>query len=277
MTDDFARRIRASGPLAANQVAHVVSAVAGEVDRRTTAGHPHGRLSPAAVALTSDGSVVLVDPATLDGSPHTGAHAAPEIFGGAAPDARSEVFSLASTAYTLLTGTTPNSFRIANTRQARPDLGPGLEAVLTRATSRDPAFRFQSAADFARALAEALAPAAGIPAPASGTLPPGPLASPRADGPRKGPWLGLVALVLGVLALVLPFAPTSVLDLPQLTHYLIRFRPLVALLVGAAAIAVGVAGCIGPRSGKWAGAVGIVLAVASVLLWTGAWLVRVLL
>ncbi|TWS22736.1 hypothetical protein FK268_18620 [Tsukamurella sputi] len=217
--DDFATRIRETGPLAADQVAHVVSAVADEVDRRAAEGRPHGRLSPAGIALTPDGRVVLVDPTSLDGSADTGAHAAPEIFGGAAPDVRSEVFSLASTAHTLLTGTAPNSYRIANTRQARPDLGPGIEAVLTRATSRDAAFRFQSASDFARALADALAPEAGAPA-ASEPFPPGPRAPVRADGPLAGPRLGVL--------------------------------------------------------GRWAGAVGIVLAVATVLLWAGAWVVRVL-
>lgn len=273
---DFATRVRATGPLAANQVAHVISSVAAEVDGRVGAGVPHGRLSPAAIALTPDGRVVLVDPASLGGAPDTGAHAAPEIFAGAAPDARSEVFSLASTAYTLLTGTTPNSFGIANARQARPDLGPGLEAVLTRATSRDPAFRFQSAADFARALAEALVPTPTAPGPPPGT-PAGPVSgAARTGGPLAGPWLGVAALVLGMLALGLPFAPTSALDLPHVTHYLIRFRPLVALLLGGAAIAVGGAGCVGPRSGKWAGALGAALGLAAILLWTGAWVVRAL-
>ena len=253
--EDFATRIRVTGPLAANQVAHVVAAVATEVDERAAAGAPHGRLSPAAISLRPDGRVVLVDPASLGSVPDTGAHAAPEIFGGATPDARSEVFSLASTAYTLLTGTTPNSFGIANARLARPDLGPGLESVLTRATSRDPAFRFQSAGDFARALAGALAPVAGGEPPSR--------APARPDGPRTGPWLGVLALVFGVLALVVPFATTVV---PELHHF--AFEPLSALVLGGAAIAVGIAGCVGRRSAKAAAVAGTVIGVLSVLLWT---------
>ncbi|NMD55549.1 hypothetical protein [Tsukamurella columbiensis] len=199
MTDgDFAGRVRATGPLAANQVAYVVSAVAAEIDGRAAAGDPHGRLSPAAIALASDGRVVLVDPASLGAAPDTGAHAAPEIFGGAIPDARSEVFSLASTAYTLLTGTTPNSFRIANARRARPDLGPGLEAALTRATSRDPAFRYQSATDFARALAAALAP------PPADTVAPELFDFPEgvADRARRMSALRLLALIAATLAVL---------------------------------------------------------------------------
>ncbi|BDH56619.1 hypothetical protein [Tsukamurella sp. PLM1] len=199
MTDaeDFATRIRATGPLAANQVAYVVSSVAADIDGRVAAGVPHGRLSPAAIALRPNGSVTMIDAAALGNVPDTGAHAAPEVFAGSPPDARSEVFSLASTAYTLLTGSTPNSFGIANARQARPDLGPGLEAVLTRATSRDPAFRFQSAADLARALAEVLTPVAGD-TPASPQA-----ARARDHRPRKGPVLALLALVLAVLGVLL--------------------------------------------------------------------------
>ncbi|CAM3897966.1 hypothetical protein ACXYTP_00490 [Tsukamurella ocularis] len=192
--DDLATRVRATGPLAASEVARIVAAAADEVDRRVAGGHPHGRLSPAAIVQLPDGRIALADPAALSHISDTGAHAAPEIFAGALPDARSEVFSLASTAYTLLTGTAPNSFGIANARRARPDLGPGLEAALTRATSRDPAFRFQSAADFAGDLAAALAPDAGAPAAAAESVP--------ARPPRRIPALRLLALVAGVLAVL---------------------------------------------------------------------------
>ncbi|MGX9293847.1 hypothetical protein [Tsukamurella paurometabola] len=190
--DDLATRLRATGPLPATEVARILSAAADVVDRRIAEGRPHGRISPAAIVAPANGDVVLADPATLGRLPETGAHAAPEIIAGAPADARSEVFSLASTAYSLLTGTTPNSFGIANARRARPDLGPGLEAALTRATSRDPAFRYQSAGDFARALADALAPAAesGPPTPAA------------EDRPRRISALGLLSLIAGVLAVV---------------------------------------------------------------------------
>lgn len=199
--DDLAARVRATGPLAADEVARFVSAVADEVDLRVADGHPHGRLSPAAIRHLPDGRVVLVDPAALSHVPDTGAHAAPEIFAGSPPDVRSDVFSLASAAYTLLTGSAPNSFGIANARRARPDLGPGLEAALTRATSRDPAFRFQSAGEFAQALAEALAPAAGA-APQDSAAE----ASRAAGRPRKvsaSTLLALVAVALAVLSALL--------------------------------------------------------------------------
>lgn len=199
--DDFATLVRATGPLPAHRVVHVVSEAAAEVDRRLAAGHPHGRLSPAAITADADGRIALVDPASLGDAPDTGAHAAPEIFGGSRSDPRSEVFSLASTAYTLLTGTAPNSFGIANARRARPDLGPGLEAALTRATSRDPAFRFQSAGDFARALAEALAPVPGADAADSAAQ-----QAVAGGEPRKiaaSTLLALVALGLAVLGALL--------------------------------------------------------------------------
>ena len=200
--DDFASLLRATGPLPADRVARVVSEAAADVDRLLASGHPHGRLSPAAIIARADGGIALADPASIGDSPDTGAHAAPEIFAGSLPDARSEVFSLASTAYTLLTGTAPNSFGIANARRARPDLGPGLEGALTRATSRDPAFRFQSAGDFARALAEALAPA-----PDAAPQESAPQESGAAAGrPRKisaSTLLALVTIALAVLSALL--------------------------------------------------------------------------
>ena len=205
--DDFASLLRATGPLPADRVARVVSEAAADVDRLLASGHPHGRLSPAAIIARADGGIALADPASLGDSPDTGAHAAPEIFAGSLPDARSEVFSLASTAYTLLTGTAPNSFGIANARRARPDLGPGLEAALTRATSRDPAFRFQSAGDFARALAEALAPAPDAAPQESAPQESAPQESGAAAGrPRKisaSTLLALVTIALAVLSALL--------------------------------------------------------------------------
>ncbi len=83
------------------------------------------------------------------------------------PDVRSDVFSLAATIYTILAGHTPFEVlgrsngtldlinrieRGAITPMAREDVPAALVAVLAKGMATDPARRFQSAVEFARAL-----------------------------------------------------------------------------------------------------------------------------
>ncbi len=83
------------------------------------------------------------------------------------PDVRSDVFALAATVWTLLAGRTP--FEVAHgansalelmgriergiiTPMGRPEVPPTLVAVLRKGMAVDPAQRYQSAVEFARAL-----------------------------------------------------------------------------------------------------------------------------
>lgn len=150
---DAAGVLREHGPLTAGQVQHVMNTVAPDVDARAATGTPHGRISPLALQIDPDGAVRLIDaPESADAE----GHAAPEVAVGLDTSARSEVFSLASTTYTLLTGHPPNPYGFATVRRARPDLRPQVDAVLARATARDSAFRFPTATAYASALSDAL-------------------------------------------------------------------------------------------------------------------------
>lgn len=150
--DDSSVRLQDQGPLAAADVRVLMDAIAPLVDARVAAGAPHGRLGPA--ALRPDGAGArLVD---VPESEESRVHSAPEVRDGAAPTARSEVYALATTTYTLLTGHPPNPYGFATVRRDRPDLGPGVDGVLLQATARTPDLRFASATAFAEALAEAL-------------------------------------------------------------------------------------------------------------------------
>lgn len=141
------------GQLPAGQVRFLVGSIAPEIDGRAAAGTPYGRLSPASLQVGTDGSVRIAD---APRSVESDAHAAPEVLGGAPPTVRSEVFSLASTTYTLLTGHPPNPYGFATVRRARPDLDPRVDGVLAQATARGPEFRFATATAFAEALGVAL-------------------------------------------------------------------------------------------------------------------------
>ncbi|MEV0028025.1 protein kinase [Nocardia sp. NPDC050793] len=97
------------------------------------------------------------------------AYAAPEQLTGAALDHRTDQYSLACTLYWLLSGTVPfDSPQAVAVIQGhlkqpppplssvRPGLPPALDAVLDRALAKRPADRFDSCAEFAAAVQQAL-------------------------------------------------------------------------------------------------------------------------
>jgi eukaryotic-like serine/threonine-protein kinase len=99
---------------------------------------------------------------------------APERLAGAPPDPASDQYALAAVAYYLLTGRAPISGD-ARTLLARipsaepiepsallPDAPAGLDAILLRALAKDPARRYESVEQFARALTASLSSATSV-------------------------------------------------------------------------------------------------------------------
>jgi eukaryotic-like serine/threonine-protein kinase len=153
----------------------------------------HNDLKPANVILCPDGRVKILDfglaglrrstDSALDSLLDEGdtltqalfgtpGYIAPERIHGAAPDARSDVFSLGAVLYEMLAGTrafegeTPAAVLTGTTEHdpplIEPPLSPPLERVLRRALEKDPGQRFQSASDLAYAL-DALSAVTGAP------------------------------------------------------------------------------------------------------------------
>ncbi len=152
----------------------------------------HNDLKPANVLLTPEGRVKIldfglaglrsqevVDPGHDASDAETATRAlfgtpgymAPERLNGAAPDARSDVFSLGAVVYEMLAGappfrrTTPTEILTATQDEDPADLGPptppAVERIVRRALDKDPGRRFQSASDFAFALEAVAAPLTG--------------------------------------------------------------------------------------------------------------------
>ena len=109
-------------------------------------------------------------------------YASPEqVKGTSAPDARSDVYSLAAVAYFALTGSPPFPAADSSTqaqlsvmhqqvfseppllRSRRPDLSPGIDDAVRRGLAKDPAARYPSAGQLASALRSAVLAASGAP------------------------------------------------------------------------------------------------------------------
>jgi WD40 repeat protein/class 3 adenylate cyclase len=117
----------------------------------------HGDVKPANLVLTEHGRIVVVDfgiASTGDGVTRAGTprFVAPEVAAGEPPTRASDIYSLAMTAYTLLTGSPP--------RGGAPEWPPGLDAERRRVfeeairlgTATDPARRPSSAGELVERL-----------------------------------------------------------------------------------------------------------------------------
>lgn len=125
----------------------------------------HGDIKPENLFLLQEGGIKLLDLglaslAGLDAASQerlggTTRYMAPELFRGAAPSPRTEVFALAVTLHRLFTGGEfPFGRRLLRTR---PDLPRWLAGVLSRALAFDPGQRYRDADALREALLQGLA------------------------------------------------------------------------------------------------------------------------
>jgi hypothetical protein len=182
----LAQRLERDGPLPVREACECVRQAALGLAHAAAAGMVHRDVKPQNLMQTPDGLLKVLDfglaqfrdlpradpgPDGAGGVLGTPAYMAPEQAldaGAAAPTA--DVYGLGCTLYALFTGRPPFAGKSAtqmvrahrDERPApldalRPDVPPALGAVVERMLDKDPARRYQSAAD----VAEALAPFAG--------------------------------------------------------------------------------------------------------------------
>lgn len=179
--------LRAKGPLGPRAVVTVGAKVAGALAAAHAEGVLHRDVKPANILVSRYGEPELGDFGIASLGPATGmsvsmyaltpVHAAPEVLEGSRATTASDVYSLASTLWTLLSGEAPFAgppdeavvpmvMRILRSEPPtleRPGIPAELVDVLTGAMAKVPAERPASAAEFAAAL---LASLEASPAPA---------------------------------------------------------------------------------------------------------------
>ena len=191
--------LRAEGRVHPLRAATIATSVADALEVAHTAGIVHRDVKPANVMLTPDGRTKLMDlgiARSIDGETITHAssilgtagYISPEQARGEPVDHRSDIYSLGCVLYEMLTGRQPfeagDPLAVAYQHvhespvppmSLAPSIPPGLEAVTLRAMEKEPAARFQSAADMAAALDDRTVPvgpaAATTPMPSVTTTP----------------------------------------------------------------------------------------------------------
>jgi len=120
-------------------------------------------MKPGNVMLTRNGRIKLIDfgiarffrPAGSQDTQLLGTpgFAPPEQYGKAQTDERSDIYSLAITLFQLLTNTLPETgFGLKDVRAINPEISPAVARALERGAALDPEERYNSVADFRRAL-----------------------------------------------------------------------------------------------------------------------------
>jgi serine/threonine-protein kinase len=153
-------RLDTAGPATPSETVRIGVAALGALAEAHDRGVLHLALDLDDVIVGDDGRVCLIDfgigAAVASSRPGEATtllgdeHLAPEQAAGADPDARMDVYAVASLLFELLTGEPPRGRTYART--VRPDVPRALDRVLARALDPDPVRRFPDARAFADAL-----------------------------------------------------------------------------------------------------------------------------
>jgi serine/threonine-protein kinase len=176
---DLASVLNRFGPMGPPRAVAILRQIAAALDAAHSAGVLHRDVKPANVLLTGDDFAYLVDfgiaSATTDekltrmGSTiGTWIYMAPERFTNKDVSHRADIYSLACVLFECLTGSAPFKGSgptlmtahitqpVPRPSEMRPGVPPALDAVIGRGMAKDPAARYPTAGDLARAAHEAL-------------------------------------------------------------------------------------------------------------------------
>jgi DNA-binding beta-propeller fold protein YncE len=211
---DLRRLIDRDGPLAAERAIALLGQIAGALDAAHAAGVVHRDVKPHNILLEGDRAYLsdfglakaLGDGSTVSGTSVVGTveYMSPEQWRGDSVGPPADVYSLGCVLYEALTGIVPYARKAAD---SEPQMPAGLDAVIERAVSKDPADRFPTAGALIEAARERQGDTPAATRILSGHEAPtirlgGGGSADAAARPRRRPllWLGAAAAVLAVAA-----------------------------------------------------------------------------
>lgn len=185
---DHLKRLNDSGrKLSHSQAIEYMASICDAVDYAHQRGMIHRDIKPANLMLTTTGQVILMDfgiAKIVGGTRHTATGAvvgtamymSPEQIKGEQPDRRTDVYSLGVTLFEMVSGRPPfdaNSAMtlmmmhindpIPNIKSLNPDVPDALVAIINKALAKDPNNRYQTTAQMAAALRNALSASTSSP------------------------------------------------------------------------------------------------------------------
>lgn len=158
--------VRERGPLAPGCAVALARQLCQALAPLHAAGVVHRDIAPGNVVVAADGAHLIdlgIARMRVDGASHdttrlgTWGFAAPEQYGFAQTDARSDVFSLGRLLAYALTAADPADASFDSAAQESPLVPPALREVIKKATAFEPSARYQSAEELERALAATIA------------------------------------------------------------------------------------------------------------------------
>ncbi len=175
---DLDEMVTKEGSIPIKQAVEWISQISDALDYLHNQERPvvHRDIKPANIRIASNGRAYLVDfglvkvfdiqAYTTPGARGvTPGYSPPEQYGHGGTNARSDIYSLAATLYTMLTGVVPPESvhryaeaTLQSVNVLNPTVLPSLSSVIEKALSLDPDQRYQNARDFNNALRKALAP-----------------------------------------------------------------------------------------------------------------------
>lgn len=178
---DHLKRLNDSGrKLSHSQAIEYMASICDAVDYAHQRGMIHRDIKPANLMLTTTGQVILMDfgiAKIVGGTRHTATGAvvgtamymSPEQIKGEQPDRRTDVYSLGVTLFEMVSGRPPFDAQsamtlmmmhindpIPNIKSLNPEVPDALVAIINKALAKDPNNRYQTTAQMAAALRNAL-------------------------------------------------------------------------------------------------------------------------
>ena len=171
--EDLESRVQREGPLPESQAIAWISQICDALAYLHSQPSPviHRDIKPANVRITDAGKAMLVDfgiaklfdphlKTTIGAKAVTPGFSPPEQYGTGQTDARSDIYSLGATLYTLLTGNIPpdstlivvGAKEFVSPRLVRTEISPKTEAVIVRCMEISQTKRFQNAQELRQAL-----------------------------------------------------------------------------------------------------------------------------